>query len=236
MLYSGFKRARKNMSTLAPLPPLPPLTDFHPTCKVCDRGELFPKKIFRMSVPVVAIGFILLIPSILGILASVLLFLGVISYSGNELSNRVHMAANTQDDADTQFRRTCINTHTATPITVLEQEQYCECSLSEYRTSNSLKYATAVCSQRLAYNTLGAVDERTQALYANLIGNDAPSSTAEREPPPLGNVPALFHVIGGTFAIALGVASFVGGLLGWLLVMKKRVLQCSVCGATVSAS
>jgi len=36
--------------------------------------------------------------------------------------------------------------------------------------------------------------------------------------------------------IAIGIACFVGGLLGWLLVMKKRVLQCSVCGAVISAS
>lgn len=36
--------------------------------------------------------------------------------------------------------------------------------------------------------------------------------------------------------LALGVACFVGGLLVWLLVMKKHVLRCSVCGAVVSAS
>ena len=42
--------------------------------------------------------------------------------------------------------------------------------------------------------------------------------------------------IGVGFAIFCGVASFVGGLIGWLLVMKKRVLQCSVCGAIVNAS
>ena len=36
--------------------------------------------------------------------------------------------------------------------------------------------------------------------------------------------------------IAIGIACFVGGLLGWLLVMKKRVLQCPVCGAVVNAS
>jgi hypothetical protein len=32
------------------------------------------------------------------------------------------------------------------------------------------------------------------------------------------------------------IASLVGGLLGWLLVMKKRVLQCSTCRAVVNAS
>jgi hypothetical protein len=41
---------------------LPLLPHFHPRCKVCDYGDLFPKKVFRLSGPVVAIGFILLIP------------------------------------------------------------------------------------------------------------------------------------------------------------------------------
>jgi hypothetical protein len=36
--------------------------------------------------------------------------------------------------------------------------------------------------------------------------------------------------------ILFGIASLVGGLLGWLLVMKKDILQCSHCGAAVAAS
>jgi len=43
-------------------------------------------------------------------------------------------------------------------------------------------------------------------------------------------------VIGGGFAIFTGLVCFIGGLVGWLLVMKKRVLQCSVCSAVVNAS
>lgn len=43
-------------------------------------------------------------------------------------------------------------------------------------------------------------------------------------------------IVTGGFAVIIGISSFVGGLLGWLLVMKKRVLQCSVCGAVVNAS
>ena len=38
--------------------------------------------------------------------------------------------------------------------------------------------------------------------------------------------------------IALGgfLASFIIGLPGWILVMKKRVLQCAACGAVTPAS
>jgi hypothetical protein len=43
-------------------------------------------------------------------------------------------------------------------------------------------------------------------------------------------------VLGNAFFIGWGIAFFVSGLLGWLLVMKKRVLQCDVCGAVVNAS
>jgi hypothetical protein len=32
------------------------------------------------------------------------------------------------------------------------------------------------------------------------------------------------------------VGSFVGGLLGWILIMKKTVLQCTNCQAVVNAS
>jgi hypothetical protein len=41
----------------------------YPTCKICDRGTLTPRKIRRLSGPVVAIGYILLVPSILGMVA-----------------------------------------------------------------------------------------------------------------------------------------------------------------------
>lgn len=42
--------------------------------------------------------------------------------------------------------------------------------------------------------------------------------------------------LAGGASFFLMVSSLVGGLLGWLLVMKKKVLQCVACGATTSAS
>lgn len=36
--------------------------------------------------------------------------------------------------------------------------------------------------------------------------------------------------------LLVGVAAFVSGLLGWLLVMKKTILQCDFCGAVTPAS
>lgn len=46
--------------------------------------------------------------------------------------------------------------------------------------------------------------------------------------------------LGGVFAggasVCVGIASLIGGLLGWLLVMKKKVLQCNRCSAVIAAS
>ena len=43
-------------------------------------------------------------------------------------------------------------------------------------------------------------------------------------------------VLAGGFSFFLILVSFTGGLLGWILTMKKRVLKCTSCGATVAAS
>jgi len=94
-------------------------------CKVCDEGHLTPKRIFRLSGPAVAIGYILLIPSVIGMALCVVLFF------------------------------------------------------------------------------------------------DAAAK----------NMP-----IGQAVSAVVGVGLLVGGLLGWLLVMRKSVLRCSSCGVVVDAS
>jgi hypothetical protein len=106
-------------------------------CKVCDAGTLLRRKKFRMSGPVVAIGYIFLIPSILGIIFSAFMLF----------------------------------------------------------TAASLPHAA---------NDVASADMATG--------------------------------IAGGVAIFFGIASFVGGLIGWLLVMKKQVLECNTCKAVVSAS
>lgn len=208
---------------------VPPPSQFHPPCKICDRGELIPKKIFRMSGPVVAIGFILLVPSVLGMLAAGLMFFGVFAFEGND-SNRATIV----EDNDTQVRRACINQPIAYSPVGLNTAEYCECVLTEFKKTGSVSRAATLCAQRHDGGTLAPVDEKTKSLYVALEGTSPPNESERSNNQSQGT--PLFHVIGGTIAIALGVTSFVGGLLGWLLVMKKRVLQCSVCGVTVNTS
>jgi hypothetical protein len=50
------------------------------------------------------------------------------------------------------------------------------------------------------------------------------------------NAAATGAAIAGGVGVFLIIASLVGGLLGWLLVMKKTVLKCDRCGATITAS
>jgi hypothetical protein len=103
------------------------------SCKICDKGSLIRKKKFRMSGPVIVIGYILLIPSVLGVVISFITFL-VVSSAASQ-SNAVAVAG-----------------------------------------------------------------------------------------------------LAGGFSIFMGLAFLVSGLLGWLLVMKKQILQCNVCSAVVNAA
>jgi hypothetical protein len=110
----------------------------YPTCKICDRGTLVPRKIRRLSGPAVAIGYILLIPSILGLVFCAILLIGIL--------------------------------------------------------------------------LVGITAAHGSSLATALAGS-------------------------GSIAIVLiGIGCFVGGLLGWLLVMKKHVLLCDNCGAVVDAA
>jgi hypothetical protein len=187
-----------------------------------------PKKVFRMSGPAVVIGFILLVPSILGIVASGLLLLGVVTTTGIFM-HAIDKAS--PEGFDNAFRRACINAPNSR-LPMSEKEQYCECALTEYKESNSLKYTSDICTRKLQYNTLTEIDEETQRVYDGLIDASGPQKNNT-----VKKVAVLVAGIAGSgYAIGLGIACFVGGLLGWLLVMKKRVLQCSACGATVNAS
>src|SRR5947209_2615647 len=51
----------------------PPIPAQNPLCRTCGQGALVSRKTFRMSGPVVVIGFILLIPSVFEILFGVLM-------------------------------------------------------------------------------------------------------------------------------------------------------------------
>jgi hypothetical protein len=207
----------------------------NPPCKVCDQGILISKRIFRMSRPVVAIGYILLIPSILGMTASALMFFGVTTYKSNPTNDRPQPV---EEPFNIAFRNGCAANFDQTYRQALSSSaptllvaEYCECALNEIKQGNSDATAKELCLERWSGDKFIAPPQKTQDLYARIINN--PGRPPEPQSESANN---LVRAIGGTFAIFLFIASFVGGLLGWLLVMKKRVLKCSVCGAVVNAS
>jgi hypothetical protein len=188
-----------------------------------------------MSGPAVAIGFILLIPSVLGMLFSVLLFFGFIALPvvGRLGTNASESSHPFQSDFDASFRKSCARNFQqkyiqASGVSAPQSlvEQYCECALSTFKETGSETMAAQTCIQKTTNGTLDTPSQDVDALYSNNTSHQSPNRA----------VASLAGILGGGFSIVLGVSSFVGGLLGWLLVMRKRVLQCDVCGAVVNAS
>lgn len=168
------------------------------SCKVCDRGTLVAKKRFRMSPPVVVIGFILLIPCVCGIAFAVLLFFGSFS------------AAGVSGVQSSSLRRQAI---------------------AEMRRND---VPQSVIRAVLANPDLDP-DDLIGRLPMYQISWIKDAETKLKQGPATAIVGSGVAILGSSFAVMIGIGSFIGGLLGWLLVMRRRVLQCTVCGAAVDA-
>jgi hypothetical protein len=199
-----------------------------------------------MSGPVVAIGYILLIPSVLGMVACALMFFGVLAYNPVRSPVVSKPSVPLPETHDTSFRRTCTNgmmiynqNNPPLVLTATAIAEVCECSLAVFNEtytypSDSVKdtesSAIDSCIKKYMNGMLVAPSDDIQQSYASVIYG------SEKQEPPSTPTPNFVSILGGGFAIALGIAFFVSGLLGWLLVMRKRVLQCSACGAVINAS
>jgi hypothetical protein len=209
----------------------------HLTCKICDRGTLESKTVFRMSGPAVVIGFIHLIPSIIGMVLSLVLFVGIIAFPGVE-PDRTTVEPNepTQSAFDAGFRQSCAasvrqksrKTGSIPPQSLIEQ--YCECALPIFRETGSVTLAGQTCNQKAVDGTL---ETPTADVHRFYVAEIPVKTHATRES---NGFNAFFKIFGGISAISLGIACFVGGLLDWLLVMRKHILQCDICNAVVNAS
>lgn len=166
-----------------------------PVCKVCEKGNLVKIKKYRLSGPAVVIGYIILIPSICGMLLGLFILLGAGLLGG--------AAATTTPD-------TVRPTITAELQKVNVPDDIIEKVINNQNIDEDRK--------KLTPKQLMAIDTMKISLTATKVGAGAGA------------------VVAGGFAIFFIVASFVSGLVGWLLVMKKKVLQCSACSAVVNAS
>jgi len=202
------------------------------TCKVCDRGTLISKEAFRLSGPAVAIGFILLIPSVIGMLSCAAMLLAFNTAVGATLGIRANGPGHPYQSAfDADFRHSCaqstrVRSQAEGRFPSQQQiEEYCECALSSYKESGAVTETAELCTQRVNDGTVDTPSRDVDAFYSATASRTAASGAA---------LPVAFF--GNSFLVAFGIGFFVSGLLGWLLVMKKRVLQCNLCGAVVNAS
>jgi hypothetical protein len=150
------------------------------------------RKKYRMSGIVVFIGYILLIPSILGVLTGLLISVG--SGAGGA-SVLVQMKEDT--------RRTLQTASVPAPLIekVVSLQPVQDAELASL--SDSQKQAVTESQAHMVGGTAGA----------GIVG-----------------------AAGVGAGIAFAIMCLVSGLVGWLLVMKKRVLQCTNCGAVIAAS
>ena len=160
-------------------------------CKTCDTGTLVRRQKYRMSGVVVLIGYILVIPSILGILVGVIGLVG----SGTAGTNSNQASRNR---VESELRAANV------PAAVIAK-------VKDHR--NTL---AASDTARLTGTQRAAIRSASLTLAASDVGTTIGAGIA------------------AGFSIFIMIASLVGGLLGWLLIMKKSVLQCDNCGATVA--
>jgi len=162
-------------------------------CKTCDTGELIRRKKYRMSGIVVFIGYILLVPSVLGMLIGGLLLFTTIAKTGTTVDSI---------RAEAKSKLEAAGVPGVVTTKVLDSQPLSESDLG-----------------RLTSSQRQVVDE---------VKLEVSAGTAVAGP-----VETFFGAAASLFIL---VSSLVGGLLGWLLVMKKKVLQCASCGALTAAS
>ena len=140
------------------------------------------KSVYRMSPVVVWIGYLFLIPSVLGWMLGMLMFLGILGGAGNAPAVAEFMKAGAPE---------------ATAELLAAQPEDPEGII--HTLPIGVQQAVIDCWYRVEGGSVG-------------------------------------KGLAGFFSVLLALGSFMGGIFGWLLVMKKKVLQCDYCEAVVAAS
>jgi hypothetical protein len=161
-------------------------------CRICDEGELKKKKKFRLSGIVVFVGYIILIPSIIGILIGGFGLVATGSSSGEVFESL-------KDDARGEMQAAGV------PQNLIESVLEGQGPSDAQRSSLSVEQVRAIDSAQLT-------------LSAGTAGA------------------GIGVALAGGASLFVIISSLVGGIVGWLLTMKKKVLQCNKCGSVTAAS
>jgi hypothetical protein len=182
---------------------------------------------FRMSGPVVVIGFILLLIPALGMLFGVLML--VLFYSGGmqpvedvPYNRFLELLDNKQIVSDKNYPLQLVvedgrPTQTLRGAYIRQGVGSAPAQQIPFRTTVYLSFTNDLQQKLAAAGIQPARKTESNMLAQTVFGFFG------------------FVVVGG-FSIFVIVTSFVGGLVGWLLIMRKRVLECTHCGAIVPAS
>ncbi|TWU39981.1 hypothetical protein Q31b_32970 [Novipirellula aureliae] len=163
------------------------------TCKTCDGGTMYATKMHRLSGPAVFIGYLILIPSVLGVLLG--MGIGVLGVIGSAAVPSASKAVATE-------------------------------TLTESGIDANL-------AERIVSLQISVDDPEIESLSDEL---QVIVTKARREVISGTAATGVGFVAFGGGAICFSVFCFMNGLIGWLLTMKKKVLQCSACRAIVDAS
>lgn len=172
-----------------------------------------------MSGPAVLIGYILLVPSILGVLGG-----------GCTAAVSATGGATLLSEGQSEFDKLDGQTERSLMAKYLE-DQGVDAQLAE----------TIVASQQLTPDQEAMLDFMQLSRAREVVQwVGTPQREALQHYERMQAAGKAGAVIGTGMGVIIGgavaVASLVSGLLGYLLVMKKKVLQCVACGATVAAS
>lgn len=176
-----------------------------PICKVCEAGRLRKVKKHRLSGASVVIGYILLIPSLLGICLGFLLIILGIGGCAMGAKGSADAASQMKTEASNILENASIPARMHDKIMNMEKLDDSDKNLLSVQQLEEIRKAEMKISQSVFGGSAGVAASGIGGSLATIFG--------------------IFLVIG----------SFVGGLIGWLLTMKKWVLQCNHCSAVVNA-
>ena len=180
------------------------MKDLKIKCKICDQGELVKKKIYRLSGMVVFIGYLIIIPSVIGLLLG-LTSLGAAGAAVGGVASAVEDYE--QEGYSEDFDR----------------EALLEVGLSEDLIEDFFEndYVLSEESMELLNDEQKFAIELAQA---GKIGSDIGVAAGAA---------AGAAVAGGAALLGGGMVIFtlIGTAIGWYLIMKKWVLKCKTCGA-----
>jgi hypothetical protein len=195
-----FEAASKAISKRSPDPNTAPVTQSAPApaapvgipCKTCDAGYLQRKSVHRMSSIVVLIGYIMVIPSVLGMAFG--LFCLIVSLSATS-----DTTSGIRDKAKGEM------TKAGVPSNIIQMVM-------------DGKIVQDADKRGLTQGQLVAIESARIDLSAGMAGAGIGGAMASG------------------FSIFIIISSLIGGLLGYLLIMKKEILKCTNCGVVMAAS